>query len=430
MSAWILLGLGLVCAALTLNVFRPIYWPASVGFSSFFAGWLVGETALHHLGAQVLVGGGLVLSGGLDAWPGWVGLAGLAVSWTGLVAAQRLARQAGEVVEDALVRGLGPDYRAEIAEPLRPHLASKTSTRQLLLPLPIYTPGVERLKNIPYLAREEGGKRRRHCLDIWRARGADLRRAPVLLQVHGGGWAISNKDHQGRPLMHRMAMSGWVCAAINYRLAPWAAFPAQIIDVKRALAWLREHIHEYGGDPDFIVVTGGSAGAHLAALAALSQNAPEFQPGFEAADTSVQGCVSMYGVYDFVSADQNWPHKTLHRYLRWILMREPLNGDTRARYEQASPRYRISASADEAPAFMLTHGDRDSLIPVSESRLFTEELRRSAGCPVVYAEIPGAQHAFDVFPSVRSMHVVEGVSRWLLHRYSQWLAARQDRAAA
>ena len=72
--------------------------------------------------------------------------------------------------------------------------------------------------------------------------------------------------------------------------------------MKRAIAWIREHVAEYGGDPDFIVVTGGSAGGHLRALAALTANEPEYQPGFEDADTTVQAAVPYYGVYDFAGS--------------------------------------------------------------------------------------------------------------------------------
>ena len=88
--------------------------------------------------------------------------------------------------------------------------------------------------------------------------------------------------------MQHLAAKGWVCVAINYRLAPRDPFPAQIVDVKKAIAWIRENIAAYGGDPDYIAITGGSAGGHLTALAALTPNDPEWQPGFEDVDTSVQ----------------------------------------------------------------------------------------------------------------------------------------------
>ena len=81
--------------------------------------------------------------------------------------------------------------------------------------------------------------------------------------------------------MSRMVELGWICVSINYSKSPRSKFPAHIIDVKRAIAWVRENIADYGGDPDFIAITGGSAGGHLASLAALTPNDPMFQPGFE-----------------------------------------------------------------------------------------------------------------------------------------------------
>ena len=102
--------------------------------------------------------------------------------------------------------------------------------------------------------------------------------------------------------MYHLAAKGWVCVAINYRLAPRDPFPAQIIDVKKGIAWIRENIASYGGDPDYIAITGGSAGGHLCALAALTPNDPEWQPGFEDVDTSVQVAIPHYGVYDLAGA--------------------------------------------------------------------------------------------------------------------------------
>src|SRR5262249_42762608 len=140
--------------------------------------------------------------------------------------------------------------------------------------------------------------------DIWRQR--DLPRdgkAPVLVQVPGGAWAIGWRRPQAYPLMSHLADRGWICVSLNYRVSPLHTWPDHIVDVKRALAWVKDNIASYGGDPDFVAITGGSAGGHLAALAALTPNDPAFQPGFEDADTSVVAAVPVYGRYDWVSTD-------------------------------------------------------------------------------------------------------------------------------
>jgi acetyl esterase/lipase len=229
---------------------------------------------------------------------------------------------------------------------------------------------------------------------------------PTLLQVHGGGWVIGDKKEQGRPLMLHLAKKGWVCFAPNYRLSPKATFPDHLIDVKRAIAWVREHGHEYGADPGFLVLTGGSAGGHLTALAALTQNDPEYQPGFEAADTSVSGCVPYYGVYDIAGETKTRESRVRTRRL---LAKIVMKTRDQAAYEKASPISRVHAGA---PPFFVIHGRNDTLVPVAEARLLVERLRAVSGQPVLYLELPGTEHAFDVFPSVRSDHVVRAVGRF------------------
>ncbi len=102
-------------------------------------------------------------------------------------------------------------------------------------------------------------------------------------------------------MLSHLAANGWVCFNLNYRLSPGATFPDHLVDLKAGLAWIREHADQWGIDPNFIAVTGGSAGGHLAALMGLTANDPEYQPGFEDADTSLQAAVPIYGVYDFTS---------------------------------------------------------------------------------------------------------------------------------
>ena len=86
-----------------------------------------------------------------------------------------------------------------------------------------------------------------------------------------------------------------MCVSANYRLFPAAKFPDPLIDVKRVIAWVREHGRAYGADPTAVFLAGSSAGGHLASMAALTPNQPGFQPGFADTDTSVAGAVSLYG---------------------------------------------------------------------------------------------------------------------------------------
>jgi acetyl esterase/lipase len=186
-------------------------------------------------------------------------------------------------------------------------------------------------------------------LDIWgRGDRQEAGPAPVLVQVPGGGYVVGNKRGQAYPLMSHLAERGWLCVSLSYRLAPKAPWPAPIVDVKRALAWVHAHIGEYGGDPEFVAVTGGSAGAQLAALAALTPGAPDFQPGFEDADTSVQAAVPFYGVYDW-TPPASWP--AMNAYLLQFGVMTRSYAEDRALYEAASPAHRVHA--DPPPFFLL-----------------------------------------------------------------------------
>jgi acetyl esterase/lipase len=180
---------------------------------------------------------------------------------------------------------------------------------------------------------------------------------------------------------------------------------------------VREHIADYGGDPDLVCVTGGSAGGHLAAMVALTANDPRYQPGFEAADTSVAACIPFYGVYDLLDlfAGGGQGEKAARFVARWVMKASP--AEDREAFEEASPIHHVSASA---PPFFVIHGSADNLVRVEQARAFVAELRATSHEPVLYAEVPGASHAFDVFHSPRTDNAVAAVGRFLT-----WLVANR-----
>ncbi|MCW5890464.1 MAG: alpha/beta hydrolase [bacterium] len=419
--SWLFLLAALVGAWFTWNAYRPTYRPAPLAVASFFAGWLTTELALHHLAWQLAATLVFVWLGALDAWPGQVALAVTFVSWGFLWRVHARAWEAEAAVEDALSAGLGPEYRSDIDPGVAARFAPGVDWGQIVVPFPIRRGGdVERIRNVVYS--EEGGHRLR--LDVYRRRDRPMR-APTLLQIHGGGWVLGSKNEQGLPLMLHLARRGWVCVSADYRLSPRATFPDPLIDVKRALAWVRSEGVGYGADPDCVVITGGSAGGHLASLAALTPNDPAYQPGFEAADTRVQACVAFYGVYDFTDHGKYQRNRGLLRLLERQVMKCRF-AEARERWERASPFHCVGA---EIPPFFVIHGDHDTLVPVGEARAFAEALQTAAPGRVCYAEIPGAQHAFEIFPSLRTTFVVHGVERFLAWVVSAARAATPPLAA-
>ncbi|MCA9695564.1 MAG: alpha/beta hydrolase, partial [Myxococcales bacterium] len=343
MTPWLLLLFGLVSAALAYNVHRP---GAARGYTlipRFLLGWWASELAAHGLAVQIAVTATLVVYGALAAPAGWVGLALMLASWWGLYTAFQLGRSSRAVIRAVLDRGLGSDPAGDADE--REHVHAPLPLFPLIMPLWLWDRAVERIGDLPY-----GDDHRRQRLDIYRAR-AGVTRAPVVLQIHGGAWIIGNKRQQGMPLVLHLAARGFVCVSINYRLSPRATFPDHIVDVKRAIAWIREHIAEYGGDPDFIVITGGSAGGHLAALAALSADDPEFQPGFEDIDTAVRACVPFYGVFDFTHGIGPSDRMSLRRLLERRVMKRSRDDDPDL-FRRASP---IHRALEQAPPFLVIH---------------------------------------------------------------------------
>lgn len=395
----------LLFGALAFNVHNPALHSQKLGVPSFVAGWLTGELALHVIALQALI---VLLFYSADAIEGFTGSLGMLIVLTSWFSLWRFHHDAAELPRSlgaALDAGLGPDWRNELSAGTRAGFETHLDTRAHALPVQPVAPSVEVIKDVPF---GDYGQ----TLDIYRRRGADLTNAPVLLQIHGGAWTenLGSKNEQALPLMSHMAdRHGWICVATSYRLSPTATFPEHIIDCKQALVWIRDHIAGYGGDPDFVAVTGGSAGGHLSSLLALTPNVPAFQPGFEDRDTSVAAAVPFYGMYDFVGEYSLENHDGGLAFIEDNVMKCRVADNIEA-FRQASPLHNVSA---DAPPFLTIHGTHDSLVALAHGRALHAKLQAVSEQPSVYFEVPGAQHAFDMFASPRSTYVKQGVAQFL-----------------
>jgi acetyl esterase/lipase len=389
-------------ALLVVNAYHPVKRePFTV--VSFALGWIPGELPLQVGAVEVAGAAYLASNGGLDGWAGWPALAITVASLAGLVELAKVAHGAGALVDEALEGATGGPITVDGFDPV----PQWNRWWRLVIAVPFRMWGIKRVRNIDYW----GDGNYRHKLDLLTNRSVMPVGAPVLVYIHGGAWVIGDKRQQGIPLIHELAQRGWVCVAINYRLSPRATWPAHIVDCKRAVAWVRDHIAEYGGDPGFIAVSGGSAGGHLSSLLALTPNRPEWQPGFEHLDTSVDACLPFYGVYDTTGDPElsGAYGPGLVDLLERRVMKTTMSDNPRE-FEEASPDHQVTPSA---PPMMVVHGVNDTLVPLPVARHFVAELRRVSEAPVASVELPRAQHAFDVLASIRCRHTTMGAVRFL-----------------
>ncbi len=399
---WVSLAFVLVFALLAVITVVPAR-REPLSALCFVAVFIVGELPVH---TAVVVLAGTASFASAEHRHGWAWWAVLVIGVATTVAFAGLgvvASRSGRLVTASLDEATGGPVVAQGID-LRP---SWLSWWRLALAVPFRFRGIRRIRNIDYV----GDGLHRHKLDVLVRRDDPPTAGPVLVYIHGGAWIIGDKREQGIPMMHELAERGWVCVAVNYRLSPRATWPDHVVDCKRALAWVRAHVAEYGGDPSFLAISGGSAGGHLSALVALTPNEPEWQPGFEDHDTSVDACVPFYGVHDVTGDPES---SGLHGPgLVDLLQRRVMKLtviDDLAAFEQASPDRRITESA---PPMFVVQGSNDTLVPPQVARRFVERLRAASREPVAYLELPCTQHAFDILASIRTRHTSLGVVRFL-----------------
>lgn len=336
----------------------------------------------------------------------------------------RIAAQSG-IFGAAMAAVAALSVEAEIA----PIPISPTGVSEDRLPQPVVDlGGVEVRTDVTY-ASILGYRPLR--MDVYSVPGAGPR--PAIVFVHGGAWSFGIKratdayaDFPG--LLADLARQGFVVAAVEYRLSGEAPFPAAAQDIKAAVRFLRKNAGEFGVDPGRMGVWGGSAGAHLAGLAAMSCDAPDLQPEVaELADVSdcVQAFVGWYGPYDIDTM--------LARTLAISTSGAEMSPSDKASIEggftffgcsdgicpeglgaTASPLLRVDPTD---PPALLIHGTADTLVPFSQSEAMLAALR-AAGVPVDLILIDGVGHGWvtdDVaLRTAASRQAAEATISWFI----------------
>ena len=241
-------------------------------------------------------------------------------------------------------------------------------------PRPALPEGTVALRDVEYVPR--GHERQK--LDVYVPRSASA--VPLVVWIHGGAWQGGSKE---RPKGIGFLSRGYAVASVNYRFSQHAPFPAQLEDCKAAVRWLRANAQRLNIDPDRIGVWGHSAGGHLAALLGTTGNTKAFDVGPNLAHSSrVQAVCDWSGPTDLGLYGRSGPEDVLGR-----LIGGPIQ-DNRARVARANP---ITYVSRGVPPFLITHGDRDGLVPLKHSELLAAALRRVGG-EVTLRVVRGAGH--------------------------------------
>lgn len=279
-----------------------------------------------------------------------------------------------------------------------------------LRPLKMKRKGVRRIADVAY-----GNQGVKNTLDIYVPDISETERMaaprPVIFHIHGGAWVYGYKKSQAQPLIQHLVSRGWMAVDINYRLAPGVKLPDIIEDVLRALAWTKQNIADYGGDPDFIASTGGSAGGHLTSLSALIPHDAKYKPGFEDADCTVDAAVPVYGVYDFL--DRTGRLALGQFELEAFLTRYVMPGGLethREVWDALSPLANVHA---DAPPMLIFHGRHDVLAAFEGAKIFAQAMAETSNNEVIFAALPSGQHAYDAAGSPPTPAHVYAAERFL-----------------
>lgn len=232
---------------------------------------------------------------------------------------------------------------------------------------------------------------------------------PVVILVHGGGWSSGDKGEGTkpgsgadiRPWFQPLTDAGFLWVSINYRLAPAHRWPAGLDDTRAAVAWIREHVADYGGDPERLAIMGHSAGGHLAFYAAIPED------GKPAPVAAVVGCA---GVSDLVSDTVRRGGPSVSLQALFDISAE-MTPETMERLGTVSPVRLLTAGY---PPTLLIHGEADKTVPLAQSQAFQTRLHE-LGVPCDLHVIPEAGHRLTEWAG-RDPNWTRVLTDWLRRR--------------
>lgn len=253
---------------------------------------------------------------------------------------------------------------------------------------PTFPDGTTVEKNVAY------GPHERNKLDVAVPKGDGP--FPLLVWIHGGGWEGGSKDGFG-PFAPQVAR-GYAVASINYRYSKQAVFPAQVLDAKAAIRFLRTNAKKYKFDADHVGVGGASAGGHISALLGTSANVKELEgEGAKPDDTRVQAVFDLFGPTDLCKLSPAGARPNPVTRL--------LGGDTDKLKDLAgcgTPQTHVTK--DDAP-FLILHGDKDPLVPLAQSEDLHAALKK-AGVASELVVVKGGGHGGAGFSSKENVEKI------------------------
>lgn len=268
------------------------------------------------------------------------------------------------------------------------YLAVATGLESVINKSPEVPADIEEIKNIEYKNIDGNSLQ----LDICKPKNL-TKPAPLLVFIHGGGWKGGERADYLIYLL-AFAKKGYITATVSYRLLKVAPYPACVEDISDAVQWFFRNGEKYGYDPDRIALIGGSAGAHLALLAAYGWKNPQAKNDstiVPAGNHHIKAVVDIYGPVDLTTDyARNQPlvtHFIAHSYQ-----------EAPELYREASPIQYVSRNV---PPTMILQGTSDMLVPISQSDLLKSKLD-SLGVPCVYYKVPLWPHAMDIVQRVNN----------------------------